>query len=160
MQDQHYITCAEYQRFLDEEKSSGNNYQPIHWANSRYTKGDELKPVTGVSAASAKRFCEWYSKRTNTRYRLPNFYELPAMNGDNRPLAHWCLNKAQQPALQFINPSIKEQLEKVIYDKTGISDFAFNELVSGWSCYSRNAINIKNSVFDFILGFFVLQMIY
>lgn len=160
MQDQHYITCAEYQRFLDEEKASGNNYHPIHWAKSRYAKGDELKPITGISAASAKRFCEWYSNRTNARYRLPKLNELPTMNGDSRPLAHWCLNKAQQAILQFINLSIKEKVEQIIYDETEISDFSFNELVGGWNFQLRKIININNPIFSFIFGLFVLQVIY
>ncbi|KAB8320295.1 NACHT domain-containing protein [Tolypothrix campylonemoides VB511288] len=78
--DNNYITCAEYQLFLDD---TGEALQPQHWQNNRFPAGDAKKPITGISWENANRFCVWlksWSEKQGlstpidelaTHYRLP-----------------------------------------------------------------------------------------
>ncbi|WP_414585421.1 GUN4 domain-containing protein [Scytonema sp. PCC 10023] len=54
--DNSYITCAQYQLFLD---YTGEALQPQHWQNNRFPVGHAKKPITGVSWENANRFCVW-----------------------------------------------------------------------------------------------------
>ena len=54
--DNNYITCAQYQLFLD---NTGESLQPQYWQNNRFPAGDAKKPITGVSWENANRFCLW-----------------------------------------------------------------------------------------------------
>ncbi|TBR56403.1 hypothetical protein B4U84_29830 [Westiellopsis prolifica IICB1] len=54
--DNNYITCAEYQLFLEETHESR---QPQHWQTNRFIPGDAKKPITGISWQNAYRFCAW-----------------------------------------------------------------------------------------------------
>lgn len=69
-----YLTCAEYQLFLDDEVVEGNYYQPDHWVQRCFAKGDALSPVKGIRPEDAEAFCKWLTQRQggNMRYRLPS----------------------------------------------------------------------------------------
>ncbi|NEQ65271.1 MAG: SUMF1/EgtB/PvdO family nonheme iron enzyme [Symploca sp. SIO2D2] len=75
--DLNYITCAEYQLFIDEMRQAGENRQPDHWQDYIFPREDALKPITGVRASDAEEFCAWLTQRKSTlgRYRLPTLAE-------------------------------------------------------------------------------------
>ena len=86
--DNSYITCAEYQLFLDE---TGKSLQHQHLPSKRFLPGDAKKMITGISWENALRFCawlgEWYRARLGNQlsemavhYRLPKKEE----NNDDR----------------------------------------------------------------------------
>jgi len=45
--DRDYITCGEYQLFIDEMRPAGKNRQPDHWTAERFPPEDARKPITG-----------------------------------------------------------------------------------------------------------------
>ena len=57
--DPTYVTHAEYQLFLDEQRQVGNYYQPDHWLAYQFPKGQGLLPVVGVRPTDAEAFCQW-----------------------------------------------------------------------------------------------------
>ena len=60
-----YISCAEYQLFLNEQRRDGDACPPDHWAKPRFPKGSALIPVTGLRASDAIAFCHWLTARLN-----------------------------------------------------------------------------------------------
>lgn len=76
--DMDYITCAEYQLFIDEMKAQGKDVRPPHWIDDRFSEGDAKKPILGVRRSDAVAFCEWLTgkeKDLEYVYRLPMFEE-------------------------------------------------------------------------------------
>jgi len=71
-----FITCAEYQLFLDEMYSLNRYYQPEHWTELVFEKGQAEQPITGVNFNDAQMFCDWLSKRHGKNYRLPTNQEI------------------------------------------------------------------------------------
>ncbi len=70
--DTSYITCAEYQLFVDEWLKSGERFQP----------GTAKRPITEISVNNALRFCAWLnSAQLNDMESIKNqksiFYRLP-----------------------------------------------------------------------------------
>lgn len=95
--DLDYITCAEYQLFLDEKRAGGEYYQPDHWTEYTFPKGAAQEPIRGVRVEDAEEFCVWLTQRQGDEiaYRLP----LPLEIQDYPPkrvynnLATWCKKK-------------------------------------------------------------------
>jgi len=79
--DNSYITCVEYQLFIEE---TGNALYPENWHGNRFLPGDSQKPVNGISWQIANRFCAWlttWSKTQNINAQLnikefANYYRL------------------------------------------------------------------------------------
>ncbi len=46
--DTSYISCAEYQLFIDEQRQQNKYYQPDHWLNSRFSDGMAHNPIFGI----------------------------------------------------------------------------------------------------------------
>lgn len=69
--DSKFVTCAEYQLFLDDMQSQGKHYEPKHWKNPHFPKGKARKPIVGISFEEADAFCEWLSQFQEMYYRLP-----------------------------------------------------------------------------------------
>lgn len=92
--DTKFITCAEYQLFLDEEHSKGNTYQPDHWDwdNLCFPPKAARNPVGGVLFADAQGFVEWLNTRETGawRYRLPTKREAKT---ETTPTAYWCTSQ-------------------------------------------------------------------
>jgi energy-coupling factor transporter ATP-binding protein EcfA2 len=59
--DHHYVTWAEYQRFLDYEEiqAMAASEQSLPVASRQFAPGQANKAVTGISRADAGRFCTW-----------------------------------------------------------------------------------------------------
>jgi hypothetical protein len=106
--DMSYITCAEYQLFIDEKRSIGLNRQPDHWTSYRFNPGDANKPIAGVRASDAIEFCEWLTTRSSVlgdvyeeegdrvfvgafRFRIPGLAEVEAYptTGHQPEIGHW-----------------------------------------------------------------------
>ncbi|HEY9627964.1 MAG TPA: NACHT domain-containing protein [Coleofasciculaceae cyanobacterium] len=104
--DQGYISCAEYQLFVDEKRLSGEQYQPPHWIGDRFTPGTANQAIVGVRASDAEAFCDWLTQHSSGlgetylegemavfmgdfRFRLPTLSEV-----QNHPVALsigcWC----------------------------------------------------------------------
>lgn len=83
--DNSFITNAEYQLFLNEEREYGYYYQPDQWPEYRFPSGEGLKPVVGVRPSDAVAFCRWLSDREpgEWRYRLPQVGELDVLEDDS-----------------------------------------------------------------------------
>lgn len=93
--DLEYITCAEYQLFLDAMREQNKHYQPDHWTDFNFASGQALNPVNGVRAEDARDFCIWLTQQqgNHVQYRLPSpteAYQYPPMiEGPGT----WCLDE-------------------------------------------------------------------
>jgi hypothetical protein len=91
--DTSYITCAEYQLFIDEKLKEGQYHQPDHWPSHKYPEGDAAKPVAGVRTSDATDFCEWLNQRYPARdfkYRLPTLTEMEENPITTAGIGSWC----------------------------------------------------------------------
>jgi hypothetical protein len=61
--DTKLVRLAEYQVFLDTQREKGLFYQPDHWKQYRYARGQGGLPVAGLRASDATAFCAWLSNR-------------------------------------------------------------------------------------------------
>jgi energy-coupling factor transporter ATP-binding protein EcfA2 len=87
--DTSYISCAEYQLFLDDMLAAGEHRQPDHWDAPRFANGTALHPVVGVRRRDALAFCEWLAEWTKKRGNPSSRFGLPAMDEVRRhPPAH------------------------------------------------------------------------
>ncbi|NES24638.1 MAG: SUMF1/EgtB/PvdO family nonheme iron enzyme [Symploca sp. SIO3E6] len=96
--DLSYITCAEYQLFIDEKRQAGENRQPAHWKDYRFLPGDSQKPITGVRASDAAEFCEWLTRQHSElgfRYRLPTLAEVKEYSATKRQIGCWCRDEGE-----------------------------------------------------------------
>jgi energy-coupling factor transporter ATP-binding protein EcfA2 len=89
LQDETYIdtslvTCAEYQVFLDEERTHGIFHQPDHWLGLSFPGGQGRRAVLGVRPSDTTAFCQWLTDRETGpwRYRLPKDDECKQVEMD------------------------------------------------------------------------------
>ena len=68
--DDEWITCAEYQVFLDAMRAQGQFYQPDHWTQWRFASGQAQTPIAGMRFEAAQAFCAWLSQRQNQEVML------------------------------------------------------------------------------------------
>ncbi len=91
--DRNYITCAEYQLFIDDMRQEGKNRQPDHWTSERFPPGYAKKPVTGVRASDAEEFCQWLTQKESVsgfHYRLPSLAETQQTLATTEDIGCWC----------------------------------------------------------------------
>ena len=91
--DMDYITCAEYQLFIDEKLISGEHRQPDHWISDRFPPGEARKPIVGVRGSYAEEFCDWLTQQYSVlgfRYRLPTLDEVEEYPLTEREIGYWC----------------------------------------------------------------------
>lgn len=69
--DASYVTCAEYQLFIDEELKFRRFRQPDHWKTAEIPAGSESQPIKGVRVQDADAFCRWLSRKEPLIQRLP-----------------------------------------------------------------------------------------
>jgi energy-coupling factor transporter ATP-binding protein EcfA2 len=118
--DLKYITCAEYQLFLDEKRAEEKYYQPVHWTDYTFPKGMAREPIAGVRAEDAEEFCKWLSK--DDKYRLPTPDEFNEYPTDG--LGIWC-----KEGKTFSMRGLKKENKETIVRKLGIferSNFQFD----------------------------------
>jgi hypothetical protein len=100
--DDSFITQAEYQLFLDDQRAQAHYYQPDHWFDVEFTSGQGREPVLGVRPSDATAFCDWLTEREpdNWRYRLPLAGEIDEDEGDGTDLTgYWVTVVAENRAL-------------------------------------------------------------
>lgn len=107
--DNSFITCAEYQLFLDEKRVENKYHQPDHWGSFTFPTDQAEKPITGVCFEDAQAFCEWLSDRTGHCYRLPTQEEISLLPLDNMSftLATW----GSEGVLHFLKSESEETIE-------------------------------------------------
>jgi hypothetical protein len=73
-----FITCSEYQLFVQSQTESGLYVQPLQWRSFYFNAGDALSPVHGIQFHHAYWFCEWLQARHPGSYQ----YDLPNIKAD------------------------------------------------------------------------------
>ena len=116
--DRGYVTCAEYQLFVDERLSLGERFQA----------GNARKPITGVSWENALEFCAWLSSKLQSSavenvengglyyYRLPTSTEVqnhPAQ--EYRRLECWTLGESnlKEKGIRVVKERVPFQYTKL-----------------------------------------------
>jgi hypothetical protein len=90
--DTNFLTCAEYQLFLDDMRAQEKFFQPDHWTSLTFAAGQADCPISGVRTDDAVAFCDWLTKRQGggRRYRLPSPDEARRYEAKTTELAAWC----------------------------------------------------------------------
>lgn len=90
--DMTFVTYAEYQLFLDEQRQQGAYHQPDHWTQLEFSEGQALDAVVGVRPGDAVAWCEWLSNREGGRfrYRLPTIVEAQDSPVTHSEVGAWC----------------------------------------------------------------------
>ena len=97
--DMSYITCAEYQLFIDEKLKADEHRQPDHWTSYRFPHGDAKKSITGVRASDAEEFCKWLTQQQSVpifKYRLPTLAEVQEYPVTEKQVGYWCFDGEQR----------------------------------------------------------------
>src|SRR5262245_16928283 len=115
--DMTYITCAEYQLFLDDMRVQGNYCQPDHWTDFTFARGQASEPVCGVRYEDAEGFCKWLSQRRGgeSTFRLPSASEADKWQPENIRTAAWCIDQ-QSPV--GLTPAIEQELKRKLMTLT------------------------------------------
>jgi energy-coupling factor transporter ATP-binding protein EcfA2 len=95
--DPQYLSCAEYQLFLDDTRARHMFYQPDHWPDFAFPTGQARSPVTGVRAQDVVAFCQWLSEREgdHATYRLPTLNEVKQDTPEPSELGIWCTQDSE-----------------------------------------------------------------
>lgn len=90
--DPNFITCAEYQLFINERRMRNEYYQPDHWVEPFFLPGTGDQAVSGVKPRDAMRFCAWLTERNRNQvtYRLPTSKEAVKFPSNKVDIATWC----------------------------------------------------------------------
>ncbi len=80
--DTSLVTHAEYQLFLDEKRAQGEYFQPDHWYQNQFSKGQGNEPVLGVRSSDAVAFCVWLTEKLagDIVVRIPRGEEITAVH--------------------------------------------------------------------------------
>ncbi|WP_287107864.1 MULTISPECIES: SUMF1/EgtB/PvdO family nonheme iron enzyme [unclassified Microcystis] len=143
-----YITCAEYQLFIDERKKLGKNHQPLDWKTNAVVSEDILKPITGVKASDAEAFCEWLTQhpqhfKPEFKYRIPTLQEaeefLPMETEEENLVGYWCQENLTS-RMVYLEPEkwlkIKEKILFFSKEKLGkVMDGMIGQFIYQFSLY-------------------------
>jgi hypothetical protein len=112
--DMDYLTCAEYQLFLDDARAGGKFHQPDHWPDLNFPEGAGREPVRGVRAEDARAFCEWLTGRRGGQffYRLPQHEEVQANPASVNGMAAWCEDAAGFRLSDEFDRTVRDYFEK------------------------------------------------
>jgi hypothetical protein len=78
--------------FIDEKRELGESYQPEHWKGYRFPPGYAQKPITGIRASDAEKFCEWLTQKQSElgfRYRIPTLTEIEEHPAPEKQIGCW-----------------------------------------------------------------------
>ncbi len=112
--DTTYITCAEYQLFVDEKLNTGQPRQPDHWKESIFISGHATEPISGIRASDAVEFCEWLTEQHATqdyRFRLPFLSEVrnyPVKHQQKLQIGCWC-----KDGLEFVVAGMEPRVKQL-----------------------------------------------
>ncbi|HXQ38331.1 MAG TPA: NACHT domain-containing protein, partial [Anaerolineales bacterium] len=147
--DTSYISCAEYQLFIDQKRKEDRYYQPDHWFGYRYPEGTSSAPITGIRATDAMDFCEWLNSRyvsREYRYRIPSMEEVEANPGANSEVGCWC-SVGERNMVAGVSPEHWQLWERKI-GETFKRDVAF---VSGGEVEGFSEMPLGNIPLDYAL---------
>ena len=88
-----FITCAEYQLFINESQKQGKYWHwPDDWVDSVWLQDAANQPIVGIPVQDAVRFCEWLTSRHGNQitYRLPTSTEAKNFPSNELAIAAWC----------------------------------------------------------------------
>jgi energy-coupling factor transporter ATP-binding protein EcfA2 len=106
--DLEYVTCAEYQLFLE----TCPQFAPEHWRDKRFSPGTASTPVVGVTREAALVFAGWLSDGEGLPYRLPTVSEAREFPAAVDGVATWCDDRASLVGLSVRSEaSISEQVQ-------------------------------------------------
>jgi NACHT domain/Sulfatase-modifying factor enzyme 1 len=77
--DKTFVSCAEYQLFLDDQQQNGIYCSPDHWDRNFFPANHGKLPVMGIRPSDAKMFCAWLTNRSSSgiwQYQLPTTDDL------------------------------------------------------------------------------------
>jgi hypothetical protein len=134
--DTSFLTCAEYQLFIDQTLKEDRYHQPDHWPTYRFPEGTAADPITGIRSTDAADFCEWLNRkypRRDFKYRIPTLEEVKANPSANPAVGSWCSISGKK-VIAGINQEcwrgwqtrvgevLKADVAFVLSDKTGRGD--------------------------------------
>lgn len=111
-----YVTCAEYQLFVDDKIQQGEYHQPDHWPDYRFKVGHAQQPIDGLRFEDAVAFCDWLTEREGggVRYRLPSPEEAKQCRGETTGhRGTWCKNDGEPDLAGLDAPHIRLFLGRV-----------------------------------------------
>jgi len=110
--DLSFLTCAEYQLFLDHKRAQGKHHQPDHWKDYRFSTNEGRSPIKGIRAEDAIAFCVWLTSRKggSVRYRLPTPDEANKNPSIAREIATWC---EDDTGLSLVGLTEREEQERI-----------------------------------------------
>ncbi|MEM9805246.1 MAG: NACHT domain-containing protein [Cyanobacteria bacterium P01_D01_bin.56] len=115
--DTSYITCAEYQLFIYEQRQQGKYNQPDHWNAHHFPANTAAETITGIRANDAQVFCQWLSQRTGQHYRLPYVQEAQTHPIGKPKIGTWSLGpKSESYKLIGISKKHWQQWRSVLSD--------------------------------------------
>lgn len=147
-----YLTCAEYQLFINEMRQQAEYRQPDHWPAYEFNTGDAQLPISGLRFEDAQAFCEWLTQREggSVLYRLPTPEE--AGKWKSEATGHrgtWCVAGSKPSYAGLSEPHLKMFLGRVaklseasLPALTKLS-FAFEPYISTVTHYYRNRDHLQ-----------------
>jgi hypothetical protein len=175
--DTSYITCAEYQLFIDERKKLGKNHQLLDWKTDSVVSEDILKPITGVQASDAEAFCAWLTQhpqhfKPEFKYRIPTLEEaeefLEMETDEENLIGYWCQKKLASKMV-YLEPEkwlkIKEKILFFSKEKLGkVMDGMIGQFLYQFSLYKLLPFWTELGLglglgLGFVLGLVVLEVV-
>ena len=152
--DTTYITCAEYQLFInDKYRQEGKVYRPDHWNNNRFLQNTATRPILGVRAEDAVEFCKWLSKQEGKQYRLP-FSEESELNETFRnDLGRWVMT-SDSIILLFS----KGNDEQLYHWSEKIKDFLLNDFPKDFDNFLSRKIARSEAEYQQVLKHSVTRL--
>jgi hypothetical protein len=127
--DPSYITCAEYQLFIDEKQKIGKNHQPDHWKSYRFFPGNSIDPIAGIRASDAEEFCQWLNEQycePGQKYRLPSQYEVEKYPAIKQQIGCWCSTEVNYKIIG-IEPeqlqTLQQQISQLIKSERTLKNY-------------------------------------
>lgn len=121
--DRAFISCAEYQLFLDDilgwefhKPKSWKDFYSGDWVTSHFSKGSALNPVFGVQSNDVEAFCLWLSQKTGEKYRLPRTDEIADnlyTESDTVPPTIWTCTNNSLELFWFSDNKKRDIVEKL-----------------------------------------------
>ncbi len=147
--DREYITCAEYQLFLNNWNSGIieiKNY-PNNWNNGHFPAGDAEKPLTNINWESANLFCAWLTEYFEFPDNLYCYYRLPKQEErENYPAKDdsWLSDNGIR-LLRFSIPSLYSKLTYLLASQQWIhADKETSQVMLNLANSKENYLNIDD----------------
>ena len=114
-----FISCAEYQLFIDEKLKKREYFQPDHWQGRSFGEGTASDPIAGVRYSDADEFCKWLTGRYSLsafEFRLPTSSEVEhhPTAGERLAVGCWCKDGLNCYVAGIDNGRLESQQESVI----------------------------------------------